>query len=110
MITKFMQLCLLLLGLSCTAQAFETFDERGFKNTFVDCVTMNEEGVFLKINDSWIRVDAMKSSQEGVSVLDNGNWVSLSDFMSSNYFIWTCQICGTNNPQGVSRCRNYQNH
>lgn len=54
MSTKFMQICLLLLCLTSTIQAYEAFDERGFKTTYLDRVTMNEEGVFLNIGDSWI--------------------------------------------------------
>lgn len=106
---KFICLFLLAVSFSVNIEAFEIHGN-GLTNHSIDSVIASEEGLFLHIGDSWLRVDAMEIKPEGILVLDNGSWLTIDQFTMTNYFTWICPICGTANVQGVSKCRNSKNH
>jgi len=77
----------------------------------IDQVVANEQGVFLLVNGCWLSSQAMQATSDEILVLENGEWIPLQEAVRcDSYHVWKCPICGTYNPQGVSRCRNYKNH
>jgi hypothetical protein len=82
-----------------------------FDNHRIDQVVIHEQGVFILVNGCWLSSQGMQATAEGILVMEDGEWLPLHEVIKcDNYHVWRCPICGTYNPQGTSRCRNYKNH
>ncbi len=82
-----------------------------FNNHQINQIITNDEGVFLLVGDLWIEAEGLLTMPGNCLLLEGGKWVSINEVMDCDtYKTWVCRICGWVNPQGITRCRNYQNH
>lgn len=89
---------------------YNSYDSE-LQTVHIDKIVSNEEGVFLFVQDKWIRVESMQATPGNILILNNSLWTPLASIIEcDNYYTWKCPICGWTNPQGVSRCLNWKNH
>jgi hypothetical protein len=94
-------LCVLLLTMTCAAQASEIEDP------VVNQIITNEEGVFLHVGDCWIESEGLIASNDGLMVLIEGNWMPLPNatFVDDcKRGSWQCSRCDRYNLEGVEAC------
>jgi hypothetical protein len=110
-IKSFLFLFSLMLCCKGMAQASVREMPEKFNNYQVDQVISTDEGIFLLIDDRWIGAEGVLAMPNSFLLLENGQWVSLEEvFDCDTYKTWRCRVCGWVNPQGVTKCRNYENH
>ena len=91
-------------------------DEKVYFNS--DQILLSDGGIFLLLQDSdgalvKVLVPQVNHDGSGLFVLTEYVLPHLGDNEVMNcdtYKTWVCRICGRVNPQGITRCLNYENH
>jgi hypothetical protein len=69
-------------------------------------VVNNEQGVYLLINDTWLKTEGVQIIKEDAFALMEGEWMTLEEALTLGDYqaAWKCSNCKRYNMDGVNIC------
>jgi hypothetical protein len=78
----------------------------GFEDAQIESIVNNNQGVYLLINDAWLKTEGLQVLGENAFALVEGEWITLQEAVQLGDFqaAWKCSKCKRYNMDGVNTC------